>query len=703
MSRNQCIQYSKEDKEQLILAFNNINNRERMLNKLTNSECPEDLALAEQMFIELGEDLNMHANRSLLAIKALLFEKLDKEKAVKLHTDVLNDLIKIDFYTLSSFEYIYRLKNFDTLDKFCPLIYRKIKNSSVHELSLNKYLDKIIFTCGILYKNKELNNKEIGSNVLMHKFLSISWESFKNDAALLELANAFHYGLSAIKDIGKAESYYRMIQNTNKEAKYQLVKLLVDESRGADEIPGLLAELHDIGHQDSICLKAILLREGVVFEKSIEKADEIFHDLANQGNICGKFHYSYNILKDEVFYDQNQEELWEMLRSVSDYYFLAHIKILDNLKFYAEQSLENCKPVTSLGYGVADKISNAKMSEEKLSAFEKLLNKPYIKNNNEFQELLKSIDYKKPGSNIKKLAKELAKLTHPDKIKYDGREEYSVDDFNTARVYVEDVQHKNKDAKEDQNSWFWNIFGFWNQKEDENKAFAEKNIETECVSAKKHANAIINHISKNIDNIEVESLDKKARYHSDVAKFILNSKVFNNIDGFNRSHEYEKHMIKAINLYSSLITNPNLVSLKHELALHYTKSQAKEGLDKALDLLNTLTKPELNQSVCSNFLKKSISYLTTDEQYDIDFSNPSLFTHCKEEAIYFAEAFNKKIDISDVPIATSYDRSCHYYKIVFSENGFCSHDDKIIHDGMPKAQQVLCGKDECDQYIYDDL
>jgi len=424
------------------------------------------------------------------------------------------------------------------------------------------------------------------------------------------------------------------------------------------------------------------IKEGKVDNKSvIDDPLSILKDLAEQNNKCGKFHYSYNILKGEIFYDQNQKELWEMLKSVSDDYLKAHIKVIDNLRFYAEQSLKNCKPGSSLGY---------------LYAFEGLLDKPYIKNNEEFQKTLQSIDYKKPGVDIKKLAKEMAKLTHPDKAKHSNLEGYQEKDFNTVRAYIEDIHNKGGDIEEEQYNWFWKLFGYTSKTEDPNKVIGEQNREAECVSAKKYATDIIAHISKSTDKMHAETLDEKIHYHSDIAEFILKSKIFNNIDGFNRTKEYEKHMLKAVDLGGDK-------KIKYNLAFYYTKLQTKEGLDKALGELNKFTKLELKESVCSNFLKESINYLTIEqkEQNNIDLGNPSLTIYCKEEASYFAKVYNGLVEIENLAIKLDYNLSCSYYRNALSDYKHCMNEDVSLFSQLPYYQKIVC--DICHNIMTYDL
>jgi hypothetical protein len=225
----------------------------------------------------------------------------------------------------------------------------------------------------------------------------------------------------------------------------------------------------------------------------------------------------------------------------------------------------------------------------------------------------------------------------------------------------------------------------------------EQNREAECVSAKKYATDIIAHISKSTDKMHAETLDEKIHYHSDIAEFVLKSKIFNNIDGFNRTKEYEKHMLKAVDLGGD-------IKIKYNLAFYYTKLQTKEGLDKALGELNKFTKLELKESVCSNFLKESINYLIGEkkEQSNINFDNPSLTMHCKEEASYFAKVYNGLITIENLEINMAYDLSCSYYKKAFSDYKNCINEDVNLLSELSYYQKMTCS-DICPNIEISDL
>ena len=127
MTSNKCHTYSEQDKQDFILALNDVKSGVKILNKLIDSKCSGDLVLAEELFVELEKNQNALTNMNLLTMKAKLFEKLDNNKATNLHVDILNKPSKVDSHTLSSFRYVYQLGRYEELSKFCLSTYHKIK------------------------------------------------------------------------------------------------------------------------------------------------------------------------------------------------------------------------------------------------------------------------------------------------------------------------------------------------------------------------------------------------------------------------------------------------------------------------------------------------------------------------------------------------------------------------------------------------
>ncbi len=679
-----CLNFNDGDKKNIFKQVNNQKIIIKFLNKLVNPGCHNDIELAQEILEKIPNTIAV--TKDIADIKNKLLRIIGNEQAV--HSSFILKFQKenikfqkenIDDFTVESIKYLIKndLQN-DDVNKFCLFLSKKIQNKIPSSLSSNKHFAELLPACAIFYKSKSLEKDKQVTNMVIENLLIFTWKAYNDHYALFELAHGYHYGIGVQQDLLKAKDLYLKIRNVNDDAKYHLVQINLSQGKDQEESTKMLNDLSETEHENAMCLKAILLREGKFYEQSIDDSNEILQKLINKDNPCGKFYFSYNIVKDKT-YDLNDITEWEMLESVSNIYLDAHIELLNKLVYDTNQILENCiNDKSSLG-GSSHKIINP---QKVLQNFEKLLEKEYIKENKEIYNLLVQTDYKSDNQDTKKLLKLLSFHTHPDKLPAG----YGEEDFRTVQLYKEHLK-KGDLKQEGVSSTSWWKFWSWDTGI---RAKHEKPSEIQCDVAQSFRDKIIEKISQDVSKMS-DGIYDKAKYYEHIAILSKESIVFEGVVKFDRQEQFEKYMHKAIEAGGG-------GEIKHSLALHYLELGNRKGVDSALEVIIKFTESELQKSACSTFLKESIEILLKKHNHnnvDLHLYFPA---NCIKESEYFAKIYSGLMMIKDLSVEVDYDYACRYYETAFDPDEICTNRDKQLYDQMSNYQKTLCGKEQCELY-----